>query len=128
MLDAYQAKIVWINGPFRGGEHNKNIFVGDLAKKIPAGKMVVTDGVYSTKTNVDYQDKLALPSLCDSKELHNFKACLKSCHEGVNGKCVKYQALSTEYCHTHSNHVYIFEAICTLVQYQMDHGSPIFDA
>ena len=128
MVHAYLPKIVWINGPFQGGEHDRTIFNSALAKKIPQGKMVITDGVYSKQTDVRYQAKLSLPNLCDSKKLHNFKAPLRSRHEAVNGKLVKYQALSNEYHHAHAHHCYIFEAICTLVQYAMDHGSPIWDA
>lgn len=128
MVDAYHPKIVWINGPFRGGVGDKTIFLSALAKKIPHGKLVVTDGVYSNKKDDNYQSMLSMPNMCDSKKLHNFKARLKSRHEGVNGKLVKYRALNTTYHHAHANHVYIFEAICCLVQYSMNHGSPIFDA
>ena len=32
-VDAFEPKIVWVNGPFRGGKHDKNIFIDKLLKK-----------------------------------------------------------------------------------------------
>jgi hypothetical protein len=128
MVDAYQPKIVWTNGPFRGGEHDKSIFMSALCTKIPEGKLIITDRVYRSKDAPETNKKLSLPNLSDSKELNNFKARAKSRHEGVNGKLKKYQALDATYRHPHASHGFIFDAICTLVQYAMDHGSPIFDA
>jgi hypothetical protein len=128
MVDAYRPKIVWTNGPFRGGEHDKSIFMSALCAKIPEGKLIITDRVYRSKDAPETNKKLSLPNLSDSKELNNFKARQKSRHEGLNGKLKKYQALDATYHHPHASHGFIFDAICTMVQYAMDHGSPIFDA
>jgi hypothetical protein len=50
-VDAYEAKIVWINGPKRGAMGDLTIFRedGGLLEMIPEGKLVVSDRVYSDK-------------------------------------------------------------------------------
>ena len=64
-IDSYTSKVVWLNGPFRGGEHDANIFNSALQEKIPKGKFAVTDRVYGNKQKKAVHDKLALPNLCD---------------------------------------------------------------
>eukprot|EP00980_Cylindrotheca_fusiformis_P030737 scaffold25337_cov769-Cylindrotheca_fusiformis.AAC.2 len=46
MMDAYRSEIVHLNGPFRGGEHDRNMFTDKLKGKIPDGKRIVADRVY----------------------------------------------------------------------------------
>ena len=48
-IDCYTSKIVWLNGPFRGGEHDANIFNSVMQEKIPKGKFAVADRVYRNK-------------------------------------------------------------------------------
>ena len=50
-INCYNNKVVWINGPFRADEHDKNVFDSALREKIPDGKLVVTDRVYGNKAN-----------------------------------------------------------------------------
>lgn len=128
-VDAYLPKIVWIHGPFRGGEHDKNIFsrAGGLKEKIPEGKVLVCDRVYSDKKANNNSD-LALPNLGDSKALHEFKSRLLSRHESLNGRLKKFRILDDTYHHDPKKHVFALEAVAVLVQYAMDHGHPIFDA
>ena len=127
-IDAFESKIVWINGPFCGGKHDKTIFSDDLLKKIPEGKLVVTDRGYSKVKDRAYMKKLSLPNNCDSKELGNFKARLRARHESLNGRLKDFMCLDCTYRHAHKKHGHIFNAVCVLVQYEMDLGSPIFDA
>ena len=42
-IDCFTSKVVWINGPHRGGEHDKVIYNNGLSDKIPPGKLVVAD-------------------------------------------------------------------------------------
>ena len=77
-IDCHTSKVVWINGPYRGGEHDKNIYCnGGLRDMIPEGKKVVVDRVYGTKKTPDDHAKLSLPNLCDDKKTANFKARLR---------------------------------------------------
>ena len=82
-IDCYRDEIVWLNGPYRGGEHDKNIYNMGLSNKVPEGKLVVCDRVYGSKKYAKDQQKLSLPSHCDSKELANFKALLHCRQESL---------------------------------------------
>lgn len=126
-IDCYESKIVWISGPHRGGKHDRTIFAEGLRDKIPEGKVVISDRVYTDKKRNDNAD-LALPCIGDSQELFNFKARAKARHESLNGRLKDFRILFDTYHHPHGNHVFAFEAVAVLVQYAMDHGHPIFDA
>jgi hypothetical protein len=128
MMDAFRPKIVHLNGAFRGGEHDRNMFSNELKAKIPKGKLLITDRVYGNASVPGWNDILSLPNLTDSKELNNFKARAKSRHEAVNGRLKKFKVLDDTYRHEHKKHGLVFTAVCVLVQYSMDHGHPIFDA
>ena len=110
---------MWINGPFRAGEHDKKIFDSVLRQKIPHGKLVVTDRVYGNKANKNEHKKLSLPSLCNSKELANFKARLRCCHETFNSRMKNFRSLCGDYHHARENHVHVFEAVCVCAIYQI---------
>jgi hypothetical protein len=127
-IDTYHSRVVWINGPFRGGAHDKVIYSSGLKDRIPVGKKVVCDRVYGAKAQPDDHEKLALPNLCDSKELHNYKARLRCRHETFNGRIKFFRVLSDTFRHSTEHHKAVFQAVCVMVQYQMDHGSPLFSA
>jgi predicted metal-dependent HD superfamily phosphohydrolase len=44
-----------------------------------------------------------------------------------NGPCQFFGALCQTVRHNPDNHVHTFEAICVIVQYQMDNGSKLYD-
>ena len=130
-IDTVTSKVVWINGPFRGGMHDKSIYLQGLRTKIPNGKMIIADGVYGSKTRFVAPDdhlKISLPNLCDTKEVHNFKSRLRARHESFNGRLKHWRSLADTFHHANNKHVHVFEAIAVIIQYQMDHGSPLFDA
>jgi hypothetical protein len=126
-VDVYRSKVVWINGPHRGGKHDKVIFhEGGLNRKIRPGKVAITDRVYGAADHPGNNAKLALPNPMDDQELANFKARARCRHETFNGRLKFFEALSQTFHHSLKNHVHVFEAICVIVQYQMDNGGELF--
>lgn len=97
-----------------------------LRKKIPAGKKVIANGVYSSEKENGNMD-LLLPCIGDSPEFHKFKSRLRARHETLNGRLKDYRILSDTFRYDVDNHVFVFEAVLVLVQYAMDHDHPIFD-
>ena len=64
---------MWINGPFRGAEHDLTMMRrGRLMELIAEGKKGIADQEYVTGVPVE-KAKLSLPSAHDPKELNNFK-------------------------------------------------------
>ena len=99
-----------------------------LRDKIPVGKLVVTDRIYGNQQSKEHHAKMALPNLCDSKELANFKARLRCRHETFNGRLIFYRSMSDNYHHQKSKHVLVFEAVCMILINKMRHGKPLFSA
>ena len=118
-------------GGHRGGKHDKTVFteIGGLNEKIPAGKLAITDRVYGSKKIPGDHAKLSLPNGHDSRELANFKARVRSRHESFNGKLKMWKCMSDTFHHDLKKHKCAFEAVCVIVQYQMDAGeNELFDA
>ncbi|CAJ1945440.1 unnamed protein product [Cylindrotheca closterium] len=128
IVDAYTAKIVSINGPFRGGMSDKEIYQNKVKDRIPDGKFLVADRGYTNNKVPGWNDKFAFPSHTDSKWLANTKSRLRCRHEAVNGKLVQFAVLHKEFTHPHDKHVFAFEAVCVLVQLSMNFGHPIWGA
>jgi hypothetical protein len=125
-VDVYRSKIVWISGPHRGGKHDKTIFDEGLKHKIRQGKKVISDRVYGSKADPGNHEKLALPNPMDNQVLANFKSLARCRHETLNGRLKFFASLNKTFCHSLNNHVHTFEAVCVIVQYQMDNGGQLF--
>jgi hypothetical protein len=126
-INVFRCRVVWISGPHRAGKHDKTIFEEALSRKIKTGKKVITDRVHGAKGTPSTHAKLSLPNRMDSKGLANFKARARCRHETFNGRLKFFKALSDTFHHNPERHVHVFEAICVIVQHQMDNGGKTFD-
>jgi hypothetical protein len=123
-ISIFTAKVVWISGPFRGGEHDMTILrKGGLLDKIADGKLGVADRGYKGEKAAW---KLSLPNAYDPKELNNFKSRSRLRQETFNGRLKFFNVLSETFRHGFEMHHLVFEAVVVTVQYKMDNGSPIF--
>ena len=71
-ISVFEPKLVWVNGPFRGGEHDLNIFRHALKDKVKPWKKVIVDRGYNSSEKSEMM--LSQPNGFDSKELKKFKA------------------------------------------------------
>jgi hypothetical protein len=135
VLAVHRAKVVHIAGPFKGGTHDLEMFrQGGLKAKLTRlnrtlrgvrrVQLCLADRGYHSKE--DDECFFSLPNGYDSKELNNFKSRGRLRHETFNGRLKNFWCLSDTFRHGFGNHKFVFEAVVTIVQYQMDNGSPIF--
>jgi hypothetical protein len=128
-LDVHQAKIRNLNGGHIGGTHDLVMFrdpeTGELKEHLleNPGRMVIADRGYSTG-KPDEIGMFALPNCADSKELAHFKSRARCRHETLNGRLKNFKCLQDTFRHGMDNHKTCFEAVCVIVQYQMDNGYP----
>jgi len=94
---------------------------------IPAGKKIIVDRVYGSKAKPEDHAILAIPNISDPAELQNFKARVRARHEAFNGRLRFFHSLYHTFRHPRAKHQLVFESVVVMVQYQMDHGSPLFD-
>ena len=117
------SRMIWISGPHKGGRSDLQIFKeqNGLCQKIRKGKKVIVDGGYRG------DKKLAHPDCMETKELQNFKSRARLRQESLNGRLKKFGALEQTFKHGVKKHKFAFEAICVMVQNQMDCGSKLYD-
>ena len=128
-LSCFRAKCVFIEGPFIGGKGDLDMFVesGLMKKMKDNGKVCVADRGFRSK-HTHERKVFAYPDYMDSKELHNFKSRIRLRQESYNRRLKHFEALSSAFKNGFIKHGVALRAVATIVQYQMDNGSPIYCA
>jgi hypothetical protein len=131
-IAVYEARVVFIDGPFPAGTSEIESFRNKLKAMIRKSKKVVLDGGYHTKDREEANMFLKPQPGYGSKDFRKYKARVRSRHESFNGKLKKYGCLNQTFrhviCENNEKHKLAFEAVCVTCQYEMDNGLPIFDA
>jgi DDE superfamily endonuclease len=127
-----KAQCMSIVGPTKAATHDMEVFRGKSKEKMKSmpGKMLIADSIFKAGKKPDHQDEVgmfALPSSADPEELRRFKSRARARHESFNGRLKYFSFLRDGYRGVDiDKHGSAFKAICVIVQYQMENGSPIF--
>ena len=135
-------EIVWVNGPkpcglaadstmFRGGKKDDD--EGDLDTTalyhmLPKGKKAIGDSGYE-----GMPEKVTITRDGQSKDLKQFLGRAKNRQESLHTRLKSFNCLYHRFRHGKSTqnkmelHKMCVEAVCVIVQYDMENGSPIFD-
>jgi DDE superfamily endonuclease len=116
-------KVIHVHGPKPAGCSDAHIYQseGGLKDKIPDGRMAIADNGYQG------QDKLSTPNPLDSAELNRLKRRARARHESLNKKVKDFDILEQRFRHPLSKHKTVFEAVITLVQFNLDNGCELWD-
>lgn len=118
--------IAWVNGPFRGSEHDVAIFRKGLLDLIPKGKLVIADLGYQGESDV-----VDTPNAMDDDGVKSFKKNMMARHETVNKRFKDFNILSQVFRHSNGdpilNHKPYFMAIAVITQYKIENGEPLFE-
>jgi hypothetical protein len=128
----HEPKLVWVNGPFRAGESDSEIFrkLNGLRSKLLPGQMAIGDRGYAGLPDVSTNN----PE--DDRVTSTFKRRARARHESFNARIKRFAVTSTAFrCYhdhhgetVHDSHRACFVAVCVIVQYEMENGHPIFEA
>ena len=127
----FHDKIVWVNGPFRGGKHDLTIFREDgLKERMPQGKAMVGDRGYRT-SKPDEVGVVATPIIPDptnegEKDFAKFMSRVRCRTETVMDRLKEYRCLSDMFRHGDAKHAVAFRATAVTVQYKIDHGAYLY--
>lgn len=121
-LSLYEPKLVSISGPFPAGTTDLAIFQSNLKNMIPAGKKVIADQGYNGEPQL-----ISTRNILDSQLIREFKSRARARHETFNGRLKTSSVLKNFFRQTLDKHGPIFEAICVIVQFQLNHGGKLFD-
>jgi hypothetical protein len=126
-LSTYRSKCVFIEGPFRGGLPDLDMFrqSGLMKKMHRNSKLCIADRGFRSKL-VGEQKRFAYPDYMDGKELHNHKSRARLRQETYNRRLKHFASLDQTFKNGFVKHGIALRAVAVTVQYQMDNGSPIF--
>jgi hypothetical protein len=128
-----EPRLIWMNGVYKAGWGDKNVFQkGDkniykmsLRDKLrAAGKKCIADSAYFSKED---EDTVSGQNPHDHKVVKKFKRRALMRHEAFNGMIKCFRCLDGRFRHTMERYAVMFESVCVICQYQMEHGSPLFD-
>ena len=144
--------LVWMNGPFVASKHDVTIFrENGLKAKTPISKKGIAVRGYQGE-----KDILCTPNSQDTPELRKLKVSTvvlllfpsfavpathiigtiihpphqtraRARHETFNARIKNFACLDARFRHGISKHKICFEAVCVIVQYQLENGAPLFD-
>lgn len=127
VLSVFRSRCVHIEGPFKGGVPDLDMFreTGLIERLKQSGKLVSADRGFRSKY-VDERNVFTLPDYMDSKELHSFKSRSRLRQETFNRRLKHFESMSSTFKNGFVKHGVALRAVATIVQYQMDNGSPLF--
>ena len=132
VIDTVKSQCLSVVGPNKCATHDVNVFrqkTKGKMKEMP-GKMIVADSIYRAGKKANQRDEvgmMAIPSTTDDKALKQFKSRVRARHETFNGR-LKFFGFLRHCCEgvDEAKHGAGFKAVCTVVQCQVNLGSPLF--
>ena len=119
-------RCVWIHGPFPAGTHDMTIFWKALKYKIGPKEAVIADRGYQTSRKDE--KFMSTPSKFDDPEVDKFKSRARCRHEAYNGRIKHFASMEQTWKHSQEKHMWAFTAVVVTIEYQLEHGSLLFDA
>jgi hypothetical protein len=121
-LSLTESKVVSVRGPFKASVHDKSMFVAHLQDLIPDGSFGIADRGYRGVA------KLSTPNQYDSPDVKEFKRRARARQESFFARMKRFGAVRDQFRHRDiQKHCWTFEAVCVILQYQFENGSPLFD-
>jgi DDE superfamily endonuclease len=122
-IDVNRQKLLWIGGPRPAGTPDISLCKETgILNKIPDGRKIIGDKGYR---GVD--DKISTPSGDESKNVKAFKGRARARHETFNKRIKSFGIIQLQFRSDIALHRMAFEAVCVLVQYDIETNHPLFE-
>lgn len=123
-LHLWEPRLIHMYGPVPAGQSDLALFRKELKGKTPAGKKGIADRGYDAERGV-----LSVPNSQDPEELRRFKSRARARQESFNARIKMFSCLRDRFRHKEIvKQQWCFEAVCVIVQYQMELGEPVFSS
>lgn len=123
VIDLHHQQLLYINGPYEAGQNDIGAFrkPGGIMDRIPAGKKLIGDKGYRGEP-----DKISTPSEHDALNAARYKKRARARHETFNKRIKVFGIISQTFRSAIEYHRMAFEAVCVLVQYDIETDHPLF--
>ena len=117
-------KLIWMNGPFKAGRNDLNIFTQEgLEERLRIlGKKSLGDGGYA-----GHHETVSSPNAHDSYQVKRFKSRGLKRQEDFNGMTKVFNILKHRFRHPLHKFPVAFEAVCVICQYKIESDEPLYD-
>ena len=117
-------KVIWMNGPFKAGRNDLQIFVKEgLENRLQMlGQKAIGDGIYR-----GHENTISYPNYHDSYAVKKFKSRALKSHEDYNGMCKTFKILSGRFRHGVQKIASAFESVAVICEYKIEADEPLFD-
>ena len=121
-LDLWSNRVMWFNGPFPPNDGNDATVykTRGLMERVPDGKWLVADKIYVGCDHISGHNSLDTPAVRD------FKARARARQESFNARLKVFGCLRQRFRHGIAKHQTFARAVCVIVIFQMESGSPLF--
>ena len=113
--------IVWINGPFRGGESDITIIRQAALDALDKNEMIEADGGYNGEPYY-----IKCPNDASSRNQRYIKTVARSRHETTNKRFKIFEILKIRFRHSMLQHSMCFRAVAVITQLNIEHGAPLY--
>jgi hypothetical protein len=117
-LSLFHDKIVWVSDPYPASTHDITVFRDNLIHLIPPNKKVIGDKGYNGLGEMNGRTNQG-----DNEVVRRFKRRARCRQETVNSRIKSFRCLQVPFHHQLGFHRDVFNAVCIVVQYQLDNGS-----
>ena len=122
-LHLYQNKVAWINRPFKVGESDLSIFRKEdcFKSKLPPWNLVIVDKGYPE------EEQISIPNTFDSDAVKIFKQHARASQQPFNSRIKAFKILTSCFWSNHELHGIVFDAVCVIVQFDMEVERPLME-
>lgn len=123
VIHTKKQQLMWIKGPKPAATKDLTMArePNGILEKIPDGKKIIGDKAYRGEP-----DKISAPNLHDCLMASTYKGRARSRHETFNKRIKDFQIINQRFRNKLSKHQIAFEAVCVLVQYDIETDNPLF--
>ena len=128
-MHIWDCAIVWISGGHQASRHDKTVYTepGGLCERTHPDKKGVGDRGYRTIKGAP-RLPVCTPNSHNAEEVREFQGRARARQESFFGRCNNFKILKEEFRFPGlEKHGTVFDAICVILTFQFENGSPLFD-
>ena len=128
-ISVHESKVLFVKGPLKPSTHDLTIarMPGSLMELVHQKRGNVGCGDRAMNTGkANEQGMFSTPNEGDPETLKKYKTQMRMRQETFFGRMKKYRICTEAFQYSRQRHRLVIYAICVILQYQMENGSPLY--